>query len=178
MITRKHILACAAMTGLLGLGLAVAQAQPQQQPSEDQYLGRLHYDLRLRPEQEGAWQTFQQSYREDPRQEDEERDAEQRMPRMNGPQRMDMAIHMAERDLENLRRQGDALKAFYAQLSQQQQRTFDRDTLQPPDQQQGGYQGQGNYQGGYQGQGNYQGGYQGQGGYRQPYQGQGNYPRN
>lgn len=157
MTAKRHILACAtALTGLLSLG-ALAQAQPQQQPpSEDQYLNRLHYDLRLNPGQEGAWQQFQQAYREDPRQAQEEQDAEQRMPRMNGPQRMDMAIHMAERDLDNLRRQGDALKAFYAQLSPQQQRIFDRDTLQPPDQgpQQGGYQGQqGGYQGGYQNQG-------------------------
>lgn len=160
MIAKRHYLACAALTGLLSLG-AAAQAQPQQQQQqsgEDQELNRLHYDLRLNPSQEGAWQQFQQSYREDPRQAQEEQDAEQRMPRMNGPQRMDMAIHMAERDLDNLRRQGDALKAFYAQLSPQQQRTFDRDTLPPPDQgqQQGGYQ---NQQGGYPNQGGYQNNY-------------------
>ena len=163
-IVAKNILVCAAMTGLLGFGIAQAQPQQQQQ-SGAQELNRLHYDLRLRPEQDGAWQQFQQSYREDPRQEQEERDAEQRMPRMNGPQRMDMAIHMAERDLDNLRRQGDALKQFYSQLSPQQQRTFDRDTLQPPDQQQGGYQ-QPPQQGGYQ---NQQGGYPNQGGYQNNY---------
>ena len=167
---RKFHLACAtALTALLWAAGAQAQPQYQQQQQQeqgpDQMLDRLHSDLRLNPDQDGAWQGFVQAYREDPRAEEEDRNAQQRMPRMTGPQRIDVAIHMAERDLDTMRRQGDALKTFYAALSPQQQRVFDRDTLEQPDQGQGNYQGQ--YQGG-QGQGGYQGNYPSQGGYPPP----------
>jgi protein CpxP len=165
---RKYHLACAtALTALLWAAGAQAQPQPQyqqqqQQQGPDQMLERLHYDLRLNPGQEGVWQAFQQSYREDPRAEEEDRNAQQRMAHMTGPQRIDMSIHMAERDLDTMRRQGDALKTLYAALSPQQQRVFDRDTLEQPDQSQGNYQSQG------QGQGGYQGNYPSQGGYPPP----------
>ena len=97
-------------------------------------MDRLHSDLRLDSGQDGAWENFVQAYREDPREEEEDRNLQQRMARMTGPQRTDMAIHMAERDLDSMRRQGDALKTFYAGLSPPQQRVFDRDTLEPQDQ--------------------------------------------
>jgi hypothetical protein len=44
---------------------------------------------------------------------------------------MDMAISMAEENLAGMRRRGDAQKTFYATLSPQQQKIFDRDTLPP-----------------------------------------------
>lgn len=102
------------------------------QPSDSAFLDHLHNDLQLGPSQQSAWQAFQQSYRVDPQDMARERDAEQRMPAMTGPQRMDLAISMAEQDLAGMRRRGDALKAFYATLSPQQQRVFDRDTLETP----------------------------------------------
>jgi hypothetical protein len=53
------------------------------------------------------------------------------MPGLTGPQRMDLAIGMAEENLAGMRRRGDALKIFYSGLSPKQQKVFDRDTLPP-----------------------------------------------
>src|SRR5271154_5644147 len=129
---RKMLKTCAvSLVGLAWLWTAGAQAQPSS------FLDRLRSDLQLSPTQDGAWQNFQQAYRVDPQDMTQERDAEARMPSLTGPQRMDLAIGMAERDLAGMRRRGDALKAFYATLSTQQQKVFDRDTLEGP--------GQGNY---------------------------------
>ena len=135
MKTKRVLTLAAALTGaVLWSGAGLAQQDP-----DSAFLNHLRGDLQLNPSQEGAWQAFQQSYRVDPQDMARERDAEQRMPTMTGPQRMDLAISMAERDLDGMRRRGDALKAFYATLSPQQQRTFDRDTLQPPPQGPGNY---------------------------------------
>jgi LTXXQ motif family protein len=95
------------------------------------FLQRLHSDLQLNPSQEGAWNNFQQAYQMDPQEMARERDADAKMPGLAGPQRMDLAISMAEENLAGMRRRGDALKTFYAMLSPQQQKIFDRDTLPP-----------------------------------------------
>lgn len=120
------------------MGVALLASGAQAQPLDSAFLDHLHGDLQLSPSQEGGWQSFQQAYRVDPQDLAQERDAEARMPDLTGPQRMDLAISMAEQDLAGMRRRGDALKTFYAGLSPQQQHVFDRDTLQPPP-------GQGNY---------------------------------
>lgn len=125
----QRLLTCAA--ALAGAALWAGGALAQQS-SDSAFLNRLHGDLQLSASQEGAWQNFQQSYRVDPREMAQERDAEARMPGLTGPQRMDLAISMAEQDLAGMRRRGDVLKSFYAILSPQQQHVFDRDTLEPP----------------------------------------------
>lgn len=45
---------------------------------------------------------------------------------MTTPNRLDWTTHQVEADLADLRRQGPAVKAFYAQLSPDQRRAFDR----------------------------------------------------
>src|SRR5579863_6580004 len=117
---------------MLTLGFAVKlspQAWPQ--PGSSYFLQRLHSDLQLNPSQEGAWTTFQQSYQIDPREMARQRDAGAKLPGLTGPQRMDLAIGMAQDNLAGMRRRGDALKAFYGTLSPDQQKIFDRDTLPP-----------------------------------------------
>ena len=57
------------------------------------------------------------------------RDAYAKIPALTGPERMDLTISMAEQNLAGLHRRADALKSFYAGLSPQQQKIFDRDTL-------------------------------------------------
>jgi LTXXQ motif family protein len=131
---RKMLKTCAvSLVGLAWLWAAGAQAQPSS------FLDRLHSDLQLSPAQDDAWQGFQQAYRVDPQDMTRERDAEARMPSLTGPQRMDLAIGMAEQDLAGMRRRGDALKAFYVGLSPQQQTVFDHDTLAPQQQGPGNY---------------------------------------
>ena len=128
MSTRFSKLAAA----LLIAGAVTALALPVQAQSDSGYaLQRLHSDLQLSPSQEGAWTTYQQSLQIDPQDYARQRDAQNRMPSLTGPARMDLAISMAEQNLDGMRQRGDALKAFYATLSPQQQKTFDRDTMPP-----------------------------------------------
>lgn len=113
--------------------MVMASAPPalSQPPS---FLQQLHGNLRLSPSQEGAWNTFQQSMQADPQQMARARDADAKMPGLTGPQRMELAIGMAQDNLDGMRRRGEALKTFYATLSPEQQKVFDRDTLPPPGQ--------------------------------------------
>ncbi len=123
----------AALLALLVTGGAVtALAPPAWSQSDSGYvLQRLHSDLQLSPSQEGAWTTYQQSLQIDPQDYARQRDAQNRMSGLTGPQRMDLAISMAEQNLDGMRHRGDALKAFYATLSPEQQKVFDRDTMAP-----------------------------------------------
>jgi len=102
-------------------------AQPSQPPSLDQ----IHDALRLRPDQEQAWQIFQQASQPTPQDEARQRDAFQRMGSLQAPQRFDLSIQMMRSDLDQMERQASALKAFYATLSPDQQAAFDRETAPP-----------------------------------------------
>lgn len=124
-MTRFRFLSAAALCGLLAV--TTAQAQPQQ---PDQGFNQLHRALNLAPQQEDGWRAFQQSYAMDPAAMTRQRDAANAMARMTAPQRVDQSIGMMRDDLDALQRRGAALKAFYAILSPQQQRVFDRETLQ------------------------------------------------
>lgn len=102
------------------------------QPDPSQWSARLHDTLRLRPDQEPAWQAFQRSSVPSAQDDAQRRDAFDRMERLRAPQRMDLSIQLMRMDLQDMERQTDALKAFYATLSPDQQAVFDRETLRPP----------------------------------------------
>jgi len=102
------------------------------QPDPSQWSARLHNALRLRPDQEQAWQVFQQASTPSADDESRQRDAFDRMGSLRAPQRMDLSIQMMRSDLRDMERRGDALKAFYATLSPDQQAVFDRETSRPP----------------------------------------------
>lgn len=129
-MTPFRFLCATALCGLLAV--TSVQAQPQQQNPFD----GLHRALNLSPQQEDGWKAFQQSYAMDPAAMARQRDAGAAMARMTAPQRVDQSIGMMKDDLDALQRRGAALKSFYATLSPQQQRTFDRETLQAPEGQQ------------------------------------------
>ena len=102
-------------------------AQPAQPPSLEQ----LHDALRIRPDQEQAWRSFELASRPDEREDARRQSAFQRMGAMRSPQRMDLSIQMMRADLDQMERQASALKALYATLSPDQQEIFDRETLPP-----------------------------------------------
>src|SRR5215472_15820930 len=130
-MTRRFLPATCAAALIMVLA-APGQAQPQyQQYGGPPFPERLHSDLQLTPSQEDGWKAFEQSYQPDPQEMARARDASSRMHGLTGPQRMDMAIGMAESNLAGMRHRGDVLKSFYATLSPQQQKIFDRDTLPP-----------------------------------------------
>ena len=126
-MTSVRFLSSAILCGLLAV--TAAQAQPQQQ-GQDQGFNQLHRALNLTPQQEDGWRAFQQSYTMDPAVMARQRDAANAMARMSAPQRIDQTISMMREDLDGMQRRGAALKTFYATLSPQQQRVFDRETLQ------------------------------------------------
>lgn len=111
---------------MLPAGPAAAQSAPRQ-PG----LNALHDSLRLRPEQEQAWQAFERAVALDPREEERRRETFDRMDALNAPQRMDLSIQLLRSDLQNLERRADAMKSFYALLSPEQKAVFDRETLPP-----------------------------------------------
>ena len=102
------------------------------QPDAAQWAARLHDALRIRPDQEQAWQSFQRASTPSDQDEARQRDAYARMGQLRAPQRMDLSIQMMRSDLADMERRGDALKAFYATLSPDQQAVFDRETMRAP----------------------------------------------
>ena len=117
-----------AFTLLMVAGPVAAQSEPD--PA--QWAARLHDTLRIRPDQEQAWRSFQQATTSSAQEDAQRQGAFQRMGQLRAPQRMDLSIQMMRSDLQEMERRGDALKAFYGALSPDQQAAFDRETMRPP----------------------------------------------
>jgi Spy/CpxP family protein refolding chaperone len=116
---------------LASTGPLVAQPRQPPPPESGQSVDELHDALRLRPDQERAWQVFDEASRPDPQEEARQRNAFERMGSLRAPQRFDLSIQMMRSDLEATERRANALRAFYATLSPEQQAIFDRETLPP-----------------------------------------------
>lgn len=101
-------------------------------------LARLHAALHITAAQEDAWRAFVAANGPDPQAQARERSAQAMLPTLTSPQRVDLSIAAMQADLETMRQRGAALKAFYATLTPDQQKTFDRETLQR--EQDGGYE--------------------------------------
>jgi hypothetical protein len=128
----KSVLALAVPTALLWATPGMAQ-QVTTNP-----LDGLHQALNLNPMQENAWRTYRAQLSA-PNQAQDRRQAAQRLfPTLNAVQRMDLVEAEMKQDLLDLDRQSKALKAFYATLTPDQQRIFDKRTLPPAQNQQGG----------------------------------------
>ena len=93
----------------------------------------LRATLHLRPDQSAAYARFQRDAGPQPERDQERAEESRRLPQMTTPQRIDWTTRQLEEDLRDLRRQGPAVKAFYAQLSPDQKRTFDEITAHPED---------------------------------------------
>jgi protein CpxP len=129
----KNLLVVLSVLSLSAAGAALAQGQPQG-PSPQQQLSQLHDALRLNPAQEPAWRAYAAALAPDPSMEARRRSAADMMPKLTTPRRIDLINAEMSEDMAAMRRQGEAVKAFYAQLSPQQQSTFDRITAQAPGQ--------------------------------------------
>ncbi|HWF77776.1 MAG TPA: Spy/CpxP family protein refolding chaperone [Caulobacteraceae bacterium] len=117
--------------------------QPPGQPPGQSYgddtraqLASLHSALKITAGQEAGWRAFVAASGPDAQQQARERSAQQMIPGLTAPQRVDLSIAAMEADLDSFRERGRALKAFYATLTPAQQKVFDRETL--PNQ--GGYE--------------------------------------
>ena len=115
-------------TLLVGLGLCLAlggtaMAQPASNP-----LAKLHDDLRLRPDQAPAWTQYTRAMDDGGQMQARRQSAEQMLPQLATPRRLALMEATMSDELADFRRQGDAIRLFYARLTPDQQRTFDRDT--------------------------------------------------
>jgi len=111
----------------LCLGLAFAAAAAAQQPPSSNPT-KLHDDLRLTPEQEGAWQLYLKALDDGGQMQAKRQAAEQLMPQIPTPRRLALMDATMADELADFRRQRVAVEAFYNRLTPDQQRTFDRDT--------------------------------------------------
>ena len=91
-----------------------------------QHLEELKASLKLKPEQESQWTTFAASMKlHSPEQ---HRMAMADMDKLTTPERIDkMSAMKTQRDAE-MQKHGEATKAFYASLSDEQKKTFDQRT--------------------------------------------------
>ncbi|WP_165837151.1 Spy/CpxP family protein refolding chaperone [Phenylobacterium hankyongense] len=110
----------------LGLMASAAAAAPQAVNAE---LIRLHDDLHLSEAQESAWQAYTTAIAPDPQAEARHRSTSELLPLVPTPRRIALIQATMAADQADFARQGAAVTAFYGQLSVDQQRTFDQDTL-------------------------------------------------
>lgn len=125
------------MVFLVGLALAAPGAALAQQQAVTSQLITLHDDLRLRPEQDAAWKAYTVAIAPSPQMEARHRSAAELLPLVPTPRRIALIEASMADDEADFRRQGQAVMAFYGQLSPDQQRTFDRETLPSNESQQG-----------------------------------------
>ena len=107
----------------LAAGLPATGAAARQRPAD---VSQLHDALHLSPAQEDAWRAYQAAIAPDPQAQQRHRAADMLLPQLTTPRRVALIEATAQADAADLHRQGKAVKAFYASLSPDQQRTFDR----------------------------------------------------
>lgn len=107
-------------------GKRMQQRHQAMQAGMEKHRARLHEQLKLTPQQEGAWATFMEATK--PRQapmSDAAKAERQAMASMNAPERMEKMLGHAKDRLARMQQHLDALKTFYAVLTPEQQKIFD-----------------------------------------------------
>lgn len=134
---RKHLLAAALVAGVAAAAVAQAQAPATGSATEGRYAHRhdparmaerasqrladLKQKLQITPAQEPAWTSFANAMQPAQGQRPDRED----LSRMTTPDRIDHMRALREQRNAEMDRRADATKAFYAQLSAEQKKTFD-----------------------------------------------------
>ena len=138
---RRYLLAAALAAGVTGVA-AIAQTQPPTPAGADgkhsrhfdrekmgervsQRLADLKQKLQVSPAQEPAWTSFANAMQPQAQRPRTDREA---LARMATPDRIDHMRALREQRNAEMDRRADATKAFYAQLSAEQKKTFDDET--------------------------------------------------
>jgi len=115
---------------LLGLALCLSPAAAvAAEPAVSAQLMRLHDDLRLTPTQESAWEAYTRAIAPNPEIEARHRSTDGLLPSLPTPRRIALIAATMAADEADFRRQGQAVTAFYGQLTPAQQKTFDDQTV-------------------------------------------------
>ncbi len=94
---------------------------------------QLHDDLHLSGAQESAWRQYTLAMSRGAEAQSRRQATQQLMPTLPTPRRLALLDATMSEDLADFHRQSQAVTAFYDQLSPDQQRIFDRETLPPSD---------------------------------------------
>lgn len=93
-------------------------------------LSELKTKLKLKPGQEAAWNTFAKSSQPAMHRKDEDRKAERgEFAKLHTPERLDKMLAMSDMRRANMVERAKAIKAFYAQLTPEQQSVFDAQAM-------------------------------------------------
>ena len=114
---------------LTGLGLVAALGFAGAAQAQTTGLSGLHDALHLNPSQEAAWNAYKAAMPQPAEARARHHAAAMLFPTLPAPRRIDLVEAEMRQDLADLRHEGDALKAFYATLTTDQQRIFDAQTL-------------------------------------------------
>jgi protein CpxP len=132
--------------GLAVLGMGVAAVEVQAQVPEGRHghavsaqdmhakwgqhfarrQARLHEALKLSPAQEAAWTTYQAAIKPSA---DQARPEHAAWSTLSAPARMEKMIALARQRSAEMEARLPALNAFYAQLTPEQKKTFDANTM-------------------------------------------------
>lgn len=93
------------------------------------HLATLKEKLALAPGQEAAWKAFVEATRPAPRKGTGREAMRDELATLDTPQRLDRMLAMSEARRVRLVERAEATKAFYAQLSPDQQRVFDAEAV-------------------------------------------------
>ena len=109
------------------LSLAMASGAVAQTPTDK--LTQLHDTLHLTSDQEPAWRSYTAALASDGQAAARRQATQRLLPQLPTPRRVALIDATMEQDLADLRRQGNAVTAFYGHLTPDQQAIFDRQTL-------------------------------------------------
>ncbi len=113
----------------IGIGLALALGGVAMAQDASSMMSKLHDDLHLSADQEGAWRQYEAAMSQASQAQARHQAAQQLMPQVPTPRRLALIDATMTQDLEDFHRQSQAVAAFYERLTPPQQRVFDTDTL-------------------------------------------------
>lgn len=105
-----------------------------------QHHQRLHDALKLTPQQEGAWSKFQESH---PFAGNANRPDPAEIAKLTAPERAEKMLEMQKQHQDAMGKHVAAMKDFYAQLTPEQKKVFDEQTMMGKRGQRGGMRGPG-----------------------------------
>jgi len=95
-----------------------------------EHLSELKAKLDLKPEQEAAWSAFASASQPGMRSTGGDRQAMlEELDKLNTPQRLDRMLAKADARRARLAERAEVIKAFYAQLTPEQQGVFDAESM-------------------------------------------------
>lgn len=114
-------------------GCEMRQGQAQQGKREAfraRHLAGLKEKLQLQPSQEAAWNAFVQAGQPGPRLAKADREARhEEFQKLSTPERLDHMLAMSDLRRAKMVERAAAVKAFYAQLTPEQQKVFDAEAM-------------------------------------------------